>query len=484
MKDMKQLVCLLFLVMLLLDPEPGHTQETTDQMCYDKVGCFSNDPPFATSSRRAVLPESPDKLKTKYILYTRENRDTPVYLDARYPEDVTNVWPDFRERPTKFIIHGFFHTVKTWSWMEDLAKELLKQGDYNSIVVDWSGGNQLPYIQATANTRVVGAQIAVLINYLIGTGNFTADDFHIIGHSLGAHIAGYTGARVAVLGRITGLDPAGPYFRDVDRRVRLDDTDAKFVDAMHTDAVKLGWGMETPSGHVDFYPNGGRDQPGCGRHLVSEITDSGLVQGLLNTVFCSHQRAVKYFNESINSPCPFLSYPCDSWDDFQNNLCQTCGDVGCSHMGFQADKYQPPAGQTVKYYLRTAPDNPFCLYHVTVIVKFSAGTWPSVTGEASVVLSGNLSKSSWISLTGDRVLKFSPGQTSTFYVDLPQDVGNVTAVSFKWNKSFSLFSLWKSTSISVEEIDIIAHETGARFQFCSEGQSVKSGSYIMLIKPC
>lgn len=42
----------------------------------------------------------------------------------------------------------------------------LLAGDYNVIIVDWRGGNGLPYSQATANTRLVGAEIAVLINKL------------------------------------------------------------------------------------------------------------------------------------------------------------------------------------------------------------------------------------------------------------------------------------------------------------------------------
>ncbi|GFR28891.1 hypothetical protein TNCT_542861, partial [Trichonephila clavata] len=47
-------------------------------------------------------------------------------------------------------------------------------------------------------------------------------------------IAGYAGERLPNLGRITGLDPAGPYFRNVANNVKLDTSDATFVDVIHS----------------------------------------------------------------------------------------------------------------------------------------------------------------------------------------------------------------------------------------------------------
>ncbi len=48
------------------------------------------------------------------------------------------------------------------------------------------------YTKATANTQVVGAEIARLVNSLIGMSLVRAEDVHLIGHNLGAHIAGKT----------------------------------------------------------------------------------------------------------------------------------------------------------------------------------------------------------------------------------------------------------------------------------------------------
>jgi hypothetical protein len=71
-----------------------------------------------------------------------------------------------------------------------------------------------------------------------------------------------------------GLDPAEPHFSKTDPIVRLDPTDADFVDVIHTDAgpfLSGGLGILQPVGHVDFYPNGGIEQPGCHEGVISQI---------------------------------------------------------------------------------------------------------------------------------------------------------------------------------------------------------------------
>ena len=67
------------------------------------------------------------------------------------------------------------------------------------------------------------------------------------------------------------MDPAGPYYEYHHPLVRLDPTDATFVDVIHTDSKSIlikGFGSEQAMGHADYYPNGGYHQPGC--HLVDK----------------------------------------------------------------------------------------------------------------------------------------------------------------------------------------------------------------------
>ncbi|XP_022203697.2 pancreatic triacylglycerol lipase [Nilaparvata lugens] len=106
------------------------------------------------------------------------------------------------------------------------------------------------------------------------------------------------------IGRITGLDPAQPGFEGTPVEVRLDKTDARFVDVYHTNTRPFiplaGFGMINPVGHVDVYYNGGHDQPGCGLINVGPIHD---IRDLPNHALltCSHLRAHEYFTASINS---------------------------------------------------------------------------------------------------------------------------------------------------------------------------------------
>lgn len=80
--------------------------------------------------------------------------------------------------------------------------------DCNVISVDWPAGIQwIPLTYYTVVTRVpkVGMDCAHLISALSNVTGLSSANVHIIGHSLGAHAAGFTGKLLnTTLGRITG----------------------------------------------------------------------------------------------------------------------------------------------------------------------------------------------------------------------------------------------------------------------------------------
>ena len=92
--------------------------------------------------------------------------------------------------------------------MERIRDGLLRNVDCNVVLVDWFRGSFPPYLQAAGNTRLVGAMIAELIKFLISQTQSSPDLYHVIGFSLGSHIAGYAGSRLnqdgLIVGRITG----------------------------------------------------------------------------------------------------------------------------------------------------------------------------------------------------------------------------------------------------------------------------------------
>ncbi|CAL1279326.1 unnamed protein product, partial [Larinioides sclopetarius] len=204
--------------------------------------------------------------------------------------------------------------------------------------VNWTDSNQFPYYQAFANGRVVGAQTAKLINLLMENKGITPDSIHLIGHSLGGQVSGWAGERIPGLGRITGLDPAGPFFQKAPKEVRLDDTDADFVDVIHSnggDNYIEGLGIKEAIGHMDFYPNGGISQPGCFYHpnMTYKMTDD--VDNYA-TNSCAHSRANHYFVDSINR-CTFVAVECESFSRFERGECDSNGTTA-SVMGFRAQK--------------------------------------------------------------------------------------------------------------------------------------------------
>lgn len=139
----------------------------------------------------------------------------------------------------------------------------------NLITVDWEdmAGNYY-YFESARRTMDVGKSVAELLDFMHSNMSLSLDRVHLVGHSLGAHTAGYAGANVKSgrIRRITGLDPAGPSFYLKGPENRLDPTDAEFVDVIHTAVGSAGHYKNL--GHIDFYPNGGIYQPGCGMAII------------------------------------------------------------------------------------------------------------------------------------------------------------------------------------------------------------------------
>lgn len=145
----------------------------------------------------------------------------------------------------------------------------------------------------------------------------------LVGHSLGAHIVGIAGKHVksGKLPKIIGLDPASPLFSLKKPDERLSDTDADTVEIVHTNAGFLGF--SSPLGHISFYPNGGRSQPGCGIDLVS---------------ICAHSRSYVYYAESIHNPTGFYAWKCESYDEMKKGKCHVKNFDELVQMGAEANK--------------------------------------------------------------------------------------------------------------------------------------------------
>ena len=83
-------------------------------------------------------------------------------------------------------------------------------------MVDWSPIAADPiYIKAAFLTKKVGKHVAGVITKLVAERGANLSRIHVIGHSLGAHTAGFTGYFTnGKLSRVTGLDPGkqAPHF--------------------------------------------------------------------------------------------------------------------------------------------------------------------------------------------------------------------------------------------------------------------------------
>ncbi|XP_055541434.1 pancreatic lipase-related protein 2-like [Wyeomyia smithii] len=262
----------------------------------------------------------------KFYLFTSDSPEAaPILLDNIDPKVPDHINLSNRN---KLIVHGYAGGVD-YNVTKIIRNAYLKQPNTNIFVVDWSKLSNAPcYPTAAFNTKQAGECTATfLIGLKANHPKFSCRDLHAIGFSLGAHVLSFTSnALEQAIGikfkRITGLDPALPFFATAPTQWKLDLSDADFVDVIHTNAGVYGK-IET-CGHVDFYVNGGHKQPMC--------------KGDDNEPLCSHTMAPIYFAESISSKTGFWATRCTNYFTYFFGLCR----YKVEHLQVQ---HQPPTSQ-------------------------------------------------------------------------------------------------------------------------------------------
>lgn len=162
----------------------------------------------------------------------------------------------------------------------------MNHGESNVFVVDWGAIADtaiVNYVDVRYSIKDVSSVVADFLRFLNEKKLFY-QNVTIVGHSLGAHIAGLTGKQINRIGNIVALDPAGLLLQMEDNENKVISSDAEYVQSIQTSVFKLG--MQFPVGQVAYYPHWGGTQPGCGYDVFGR---------------CSHSRAWQYFAESINN---------------------------------------------------------------------------------------------------------------------------------------------------------------------------------------
>jgi phosphatidic acid-selective phospholipase A1 len=299
----------------------------------------------ATQELTGVEAQADKEDNIRFFLFTPNSPD-PESGEELLVDDVESLARSsfIAGAPLKTLAHGFSSGIRTGYPWNVREAYLAWQQPMNLILVDWSKLAMPPlYNLAAGNTKMVGEKSARLLAFLLAQGVVSISDIHIQGISLGAHVAGVTGSTLTALTglkapRISAYDPAMPLFANADDADRIDPSDAEFVDVTHTAGGTLG--MVQSRGHVDFYPNGGRVQPGCALDLTGT---------------CSHFRASALNIESIGlEGNRFVACRCDDWAQFDKDNCP-CTDTAL--MGEHVSKSATPGS----YFLRTAKSSPFAL---------------------------------------------------------------------------------------------------------------------------
>lgn len=99
-----------------------------------------------------------------------------------------------RSRSLKLVIHGW-NSDRNQIAIVPVRNAYLVQDRHNLLMADWSAVSGLSYGVARELTRPIGERIGSILAGFLHTMDIPVGRVHVVGHSLGAHIAGHVGRR-------------------------------------------------------------------------------------------------------------------------------------------------------------------------------------------------------------------------------------------------------------------------------------------------
>ena len=192
--------------------DPSFLLPTNRQKCYNGV-CYPG-LVIERDKKELVLvpPDSPEDVNVTFHILRSGNNPLLTSFNYNTTSEELKRLPLHSCKRTIFLIHGWLDNITIARFWWDPILRLTEKysltplgarwnkmttSDSQVIFVDWSGGAMSSYyFPAVSNARIVSTAVADLIQKLVDDHAFDPRDIHLLGFSLGAHIAGFVGKQL------------------------------------------------------------------------------------------------------------------------------------------------------------------------------------------------------------------------------------------------------------------------------------------------